>query len=459
MAIELTLGAEAPPAQAPSAAMLAILLAQRNGASAQPPKTTTPETPAEELKMENQQDALANELAAIDVPQATADTTLPEEAGIVVEPERAKRPPMSRGSGDVDYREGGSGVMYPEASPSDKEVMPDDEEGTMVEAVVIPHVEVRPSLDSDGNQKVSKAGKPMTKKVSVDGTRYVKLSPTAVEQLTDDAASSVLHHILHTVDGHLAAQGVCLPAEGAVNDKWLASHFGVDSISEVIASLLTPWTLTGKGNKVSIAQKEALLCNIPVEGINPAQFITNAHNHLGDVFKTHYTQIYGKDAPATAVKQASDVTLKLLAAYEKHDKALAAYSEYEFEVQAAEEAGTELPKAKRKPRWKTPTLKVTLPAILDMQKRIEAATGVLRTRLAALRAGKMPKNRDQAWVDIYLSVMPGILSSLVYTKCILDGVYMTMKAAEDKRAEKELDNLSNAVQTGSASSMVADLEF
>ena len=169
--------------------------------------------------------------------------------------------------------------------------------------------------------------------------------------------------------------------------------------------------------------------------------------------------MYGKDAPNTAVKQASDVTLKLLASYEKYDKALEAYREYEAEVQAAEEAGTELPKAKRKPSWKTPTLKVTLPAILDMQKRIEAATGVLRTRLAALRAGKMPKNRDKVWVDTYLSVMPGILSSLVYTKCILDGVYTVMKAAEDKRAEKELDDLSKAVQTTTASSMVADLEF
>ena len=177
------------------------------------------------------------------------------------------------------------------------------------------------------------------------------------------------------------------------------------------------------------------------------------------MFKTHYSQVYGKDAPNTAVKQASDVTLKLLASYEKYDKALEAYREYEAEVQAAEEAGTELPKAKRKPSWKTPTLKVTLPAILDMQKRIEAATGVLRTRLAALRAGKMPKNRDKVWVDTYLSVMPGILSSLVYTKCILDGVYTVMKAAEDKRAEKELDDLSKAVQTTSASSMVADLEF
>ena len=269
MTIELNLGAEAPPAQAPSAAMLAILKAQRSGASAQPP--TTPEAPAEELKMENQQDALAESLAGIEVPQATADTTLPEEAGIVVEqPEQAKRPPMPRGSGDVDYREGGSGVMYPEASPSDKEVMPDDEEGTMVEAVVVPHTESYPSLDADGNQKVSKAGKLLMKKVTVDGTRHIKLSPTAVEQLTDDAAASVLHHIMHTVDGHLSAQGVTLPAEGAVSDKWLITHFGVNSLSEVIASLLTPWTLTGKGNKVSIAQKEALLCNIPVEGINPA---------------------------------------------------------------------------------------------------------------------------------------------------------------------------------------------
>ena len=94
-----------------------------------------------------------------------------------------------------------------------------------------------------------------------------------------------------------------------------------------------------------------------------------------------------------------------------------------------------------------------------MQKRIEAACAVLRTRISALRGGKIPKNRDQQWVDTYLAVMPGILSSLVYTKCILDGVYAAMKAAEDKRAEKELDNLSKSVGGNSAASMIDDIDF
>lgn len=476
MAIELNLGAEAPPAAVPNAQLLALLTASRR-AAAQPnaptvqpnAPTVQPLTPQEqaapaenpEMTTESatQTTSLEAALCGITVPMATQDAPLPEETNIVAAPE-VEREPLPRGSGTVDYREGGDGVLYKAATDADK-VCTDEETqvGVQLATVTVPHVESHPNIGADGKQKVSKSGKLAFKKVTVDGTRYVKMDENAVESLTDEAATAVLCHIMHTADGHLASQGITMPAEAAVTSDWIVNHFGMKTLGEVVTSLLTPWVLPGRGGKVASIQREQLLCNLPVDGVNPAQFITNTHNHLNDVYVQQYHALYAKAPTATLTKQAGDVTLKLLAAYERYDKALEAYAEYEAAVEAAEVNGTEAPKAKRKPVWKTPQLKVTLPAILDMQKRIESACAVLRTRIAALRGGKMPKNRDQAWVDSYLSIMPGILSSLVYTKCILDGVYSTMKAAEEKRAAKELDNLEKTVGTSSATSLLDDIEF
>ena len=358
--IELNLGAAAPPAAVPNPAALATLFAARCNAGQQPaPKLVQPtpqmqeESPAETPEMtdtktdtQNTTDAtLEQALGAIDVPAATQDTTLPEEAGIVAVSPTADREPLPRGSGTVDYREGGNGKVYATATDADKNATDEETQvGIQVVTVCVPHTETLPNLGADGVQKVSKSGKPMFKKVSVEGTRYVKLSEAAVTGLTDDAASAVMHHIIHAVDGHLATQGVSMPAEGALTDDWILTHFGVNSISDVIASLLTPWTLTGKGGKIATVQREALLCNLPVDGINPSQFITNAHTHLSDVFKSQYIAMYNKEPTATLVKQAGDVTLKLLAAYERHDAAMEKYADYEIEVAAAKQPVLNCPK-------------------------------------------------------------------------------------------------------------------
>lgn len=453
--MELNLGADAPPAVKPNMAALMAAMQRK------PQQPQQPQQP-EETKMteENQMPTLG--LDTIEVPAAAEDTALPEEAGIAAEQPTVAAvalpplPPLPRGSGSVDYRNGG---VYEAAVESDCESS--EEElllGVSTIEVEVPHTESVPSLDADGNHKVSKAGKPMFKKVQFDGMRYVKLVTDDVDQLTDDSATAVLQHIIHTADSHLAAQGVPMPSKGKITGDWLKNHFGETSISAIIKQLLTPWVLPGTKGKVSQITSEALRCNLPVEGINPAEFIAKAHSHLSAVFTSQYKGIHGKDAPANAVKQAGDVLLKLLAAYERHDTAMEKYREYESELVAAEEAGTELPKAKRKPVWKTPSLKVTLPAILDMNRRIEAACQVLRARISALRAGQMPKNRDAEWVAAYLEKMPGVLSALVYTKCILDGVYESMKAAEEKRAAKDVDNAAKSVEV-TAASMVEDLDF
>lgn len=431
--MDLNLGAEAPAAGKPN---LAAILAMKGSVA----PTTQPKP--EETIMENQSNDVApsfDEISA-SIPQAEPDATpapaeTPAEAPVLAKPKPASLP---RGAGVVDYSD--PALLYPSTTQSVEELQASEDtaaSGSSVIDVSVPYGSTEPALDKDGNPKLDKDGKPKLKKVTKVAKMNLVLDQDSTEALTDSAAGVILNSLAHTAASQVAKQQIDLPSNGIVHTGWLLRHFNVATFGELLTSVFMPWTTAGTTGKTSVAVQNALLCNAPVDGTSPVSFVLASIEHTTALFRTHTKNITGKEATATAVKQAVTVLEQLAAHYKRFDTSLEAYEENLLAIETAEANGTEAPKAKRKPQWKLPALKATLPAVKEMIQTLESAAGKIRNNIAAMRGGAVPKGKTEEWVARYLEIMPPTVEALVYTSCILTATYDKMKSDAERRANKD----------------------
>lgn len=426
--MELNLGAEAPAAGKPNLA--AILAMKGNVAPTLQPKP-------EETIMENQSNDAPNfDEVSASIPQADPEATpAPAEAPVIA---KAKPASLPRGAGVVDYSD--PALMYPATTQTTDELQASEDtaaSGSSVIDVSVPYGSTEPSLDSAGNPKLDKARNPKMKKVTKVAKMNLVLDQESAEALTDSAAGVILNALGHTVASQISKQHVDLPTNGIVHTSWLLRHFNVASFGELLTSVFMPWTTAGTTGKTSVAVQNALLCNAPVDGTPPVTFIQTAIEHTTALFRTHTKTITGKEATATATKQAVIVLEQLAAHYKRFDASVEAYEENLLAIETAEANGTEAPKAKRKPQWKLPALKSTLPAVKEMIQTLESAAGKIRSNIAAMRGGAIPKGKTAEWVTRYLEIMPPTVEALVYASCILTSTYDKMKADAQRRANKD----------------------
>ena len=343
--------------------------------------------------------------------------------------------PLPRGAGVVDYR---TAMMYGATTYTADELQTVEDtaaSGCQVVDVSVPYATSVPTLDDEGKPKLGKDGKAKFKKATLAANVVFVLDEDSTTELTDNAAGAVLSHITHTMVGQIAKQGIEIPTRGVVTTKWLFEHFQVSRMAELLESVFTPWTTAKTGGKVAVATQNALLCNASVDGTSPSAYISTALTHITRMFVSHQKSLTGKAPSATQIKQATAVLEQLKAAYVKHDKALEAYFENQAEIEAAEAAGTEPPKSKRKPTWKLPQLKSTIPAVDDMRQTLESSAKRIRTNITAMRNGAIPKKKDAEYVARYLESMPASVEALVYANCILSAISDKMKADAEKRAK------------------------
>lgn len=437
--MELNLGAEAPAAGKPN---LAAILAMKGAVAPTPqPKPVTEET----MEMENQPSPSFDEISA-SIPQPEAEITAAPKAEPVVA--KAKPASLPRGAGIVDYSN--PEMLYPPTTQTTDELQEIENtaaSGCSVIDVAVPYASTEPALDKDGSPKLDKDGKPKLKKITKVAKMNLILDHKSVESLTDNAAGVLLNSLGHTVASQVSKQFIDLPANGVVHTGWLLRHFDVETFGELLTSVFMPWTTAASG-KTSVAVQNSLLCNAPVDGTSPVAFIQIAVDHTTALFRTHTKNITGKDATATATKQAVAVLEQLAAHYKRFDASLEAYEENLMAIESAEANGTEAPKAKRKPKWHLPALKSTLPAVKEMMQTLESAAGKIRTNIAAMRGGAVPKGKTPEWVDRYLEIMPPTVEALVYTGCMLEATYDKMKSDAERRANKSSDADTSDVLRG-----------
>ena len=443
--MELNLGAEAPAAGRPN---LAILLA-RTGAVAPAPQPKPESNTMENTVVDNQpvNDAPSfDEISASLIPQPEAQEATPAPAPepVVALTSQPKPASLPRGAGVVDYS---SADMYPATTQTTDELQAAEDtaaSGCSVVDVAVPYGSTEPALDKDGQPKLDKDGQPKRKKITKVAKMNLILDPDSAEALTDNAAGVILNSLGHTVASQIAKQSIELPSNGIVHTGWLLRHFNVATFGELLTSVFMPWTTAASTGKTSVAVQNSLLCNAPVDGTSPVTFIQTAIEHTTALFRTHTKSITGKDASATAVKQATAVLEQLAAHYKRFDASLEAYEENLLAIETAEANGTDVPKkVKRKPQWKLPALKSTLPAVKEMMQTLESAAGKIRSNIAAMRGGAVPKGKTEEWVGRYLEIMPPTVEALVYTSCILAATYDKMKADAERRANKSGDTAAS----------------
>ena len=443
--MELNLGAEAPAAGRPN---LAILLA-RTGAVAPAPQPKPESNPMENTVVDNQpvNDAPSFDEISASIPQPAeaqeAAQPAPNAEPVVALTPQPKPASLPRGAGVVDYR---SADMYPATTLSVDELQAAEDtaaSGCSVVDVAVPYAATEPALDKDGQPKLDKDGNQKFKKATKVAKMNLILDPDSAEALTDNAAGVILNSLGHTVASQVAKQSIDLPSNGVVHTGWLLRHFNVSTFGELLTSVFMPWTTATSTGKTSVAVQNALLCNAPVDGTSPVTFVQTAIEHTTALFRTHTKNITGKDATATAVKQATAVLEQLAAHYKRFDASMEAYEDNLLAIETAEANGTEVPKAKRKPQWKLPALKSTLPAVKEMIQTLESAAGKIRSNIAAMRGGAIPKGKTEEWVGRYLEIMPPTVEALVYTSCILSATYDKMKADAERRANKSGDTAAS----------------
>ena len=429
--MELNLGADAPAAGKPN---LATILAMKGGVTPTPKPNHEPNETTMENQPVNDAPSFDEISASIPQPEAEVATTTPATEPVVA---KAKPANLPRGAGVVDYSD--AAMMYPATTQTTDELQAAEDtaaSGCSVIDVAVPYAATEPALDKDGQPKLDKDGQPKRKKVTKVAKMNLILDPDSAEALTDNAAGVILNSLGHTVASQIAKQSIELPSNGIVHTGWVLRHFNVATFGELLTSVFMPWTTAASTGKTSVAVQNSLLCNAPVDGTSPVTFIQTAIEHTTALFRTHTKNITGKDATATATKQAVAVLEQLASHYKRFDASLEAYEENLLAIEAAEANGTEAPKAKRKPVWKLPALKSTLPAVKEMIQTLESAAGKIRSNIAAMRGGAVPKGKTEEWVARYLEIMPPTVEALVYTSCILSATFDKMKADAERRANK-----------------------
>lgn len=327
--------------------------------------------------------------------------------------EKSKVTNLPKGAGLVDY----SSVTFKQGDMLEVESL--RASGVNVLDLTIPTKIREASLDASGQQKLSKAGKPVYKFLNLNYPAYLKLDKLAADWLMNNAASAVCELLLHTVYEQLSKQHVA-PIPGMMwTPEMLVRHFGTEDLATAIVHIVNPW----KSTTLTIAQREDLLCLVNLDGVPTKLRLQSALNAYADAYKRVYKLKHNRQPTAAVVNAETAPLVKLIARYEAHDS----------KVAKCEAEG------KPAPKWKLPLLTGVTPELCNnVVLQLNTLAGEREKRVDAINMGAKPANATPEQIAAYIAATPEAVKNLRGAACVLDAA---AKKLEEKQASNKTESL------------------
>lgn len=327
--------------------------------------------------------------------------------------EKSKVTNLPKGAGIVDY----SGVVFKQGDLLEIESL--RASGVNVLDLTIPTRVREASLDANGQQKVSKAGKPVFKFLNLNYPTYMRLDKAAADWLMNNAASAICELLLHTVYENLSKQNV-VPVPAMVwTPEMLVKHFGTEDLATSLMHIVNPW----KSTTLTIAQREDLLCLVNLDGVPTKLRLQSALNAYADAYKRVYKLKHNRQPTAAVVNAETAPLTKLIAKYESHDA----------KVAKCEAEG------KPAPKWKLPLLTGVTPELCNnVVLQLNTLASEREKRVDAINMGAKPANATPEQVAAYVAATPEAVKNLRGAACVLDAA---AKKLEEKQAANKTESL------------------
>lgn len=327
--------------------------------------------------------------------------------------EKSKVTNLPKGAGIVDY----SGVVFKQGDLLEIESL--RASGVNVLDLTIPTRVREASLDANGQQKVSKAGKPVFKFLNLNYPAYLRLDKLAADWLMNNAASAICELLIHTVYENLSKQNV-VPVPAMVwTPEMLVKHFGTDDLATALMHIVNPW----KSTTLTIAQREDLLCLVNLDGVPTKLRLQSALNAYADAYKRVYKLKHNRQPTAAVVNAETAPLTKLIAKYESHDA----------KVAKCEAEG------KPAPKWKLPLLTGVTPELCNnVVLQLNTLASEREKRVDAINMGAKPTNATPEQIAAYVAATPEVVKNLRGAACVLDAA---AKKLEEKQAASKTESL------------------
>lgn len=327
--------------------------------------------------------------------------------------EKSKITNLPKGAGIVDY----SGVVFKQGDLLEIESL--RASGVNVLDLTIPTKVREASLDANGQQKVSKAGKPVFKFLNLNYPAYLRLDKLAADWLMNNAASAICELLLHTVYENLSKQNV-VPVPAMVwTPEMLSKHFGTEDLATALMHIVNPW----KSNTLTIAQREDLLCLVNLDGVPTKLRLQSALNAYADAYRRAYKIKHNRQPTASVINAETAPLTKLIAKYEAHD----------VKVSKCEAEG------KPAPKWKLPLLTGVTPELCNnVVLQLNTLASEREKRVDAINMGAKPANATPEQIAAYVAATPEAVKNLRGAACVLDAA---AKKLEEKQAANKTESL------------------
>lgn len=327
--------------------------------------------------------------------------------------EKSKITNLPKGAGIVDY----SGVVFKQGDLLEIESL--RASGVNVLDLTIPTKVREASLDANGQQKVSKAGKPVFKFLNLNYPAYLRLDKLAADWLMNNAASAICELLLHTVYENLSKQNV-VPVPAMVwTPEMLSKHFGTEDLATALMHIVNPW----KSNTLTIAQREDLLCLVNLDGVPTKLRLQSALNAYTDAYRRAYKIKHNRQPTASVINAETAPLTKLIAKYEAHD----------VKVSKCEAEG------KPAPKWKLPLLTGVTPELCNnVVLQLNTLASEREKRVDAINMGAKPANATPEQIAAYVAATPEAVKNLRGAACVLDAA---AKKLEEKQAANKTESL------------------
>ena len=320
---------------------------------------------------------------------------------------------LPKGAGIVDY----SSVTFKQGDMLEVESL--RASGVNVLDLTIPTKIREASLDANGQQKLSKAGKPVFKFLNLNYPAYLRLDKLAADWLMNNAASAVCELLLHTVYGQLSKQQVA-PIPGMMwTPEMLTKHFGTEDLATALMHIVNPW----KSTTLTISQREDLLCLVNLDGVPTKLRLQSALNAYADAYKRVYKLKHNRQPTAAVVNAETAPLVKLIARYEAHDA----------KVSKCKAEG------KPEPKWKLPLLTGVTPELCNnVVLQLNTLASEREKRVDAINMGAKPANATPEQIAAYIAATPEAVKNLRGAACVLDAA---AKKLEEKQASNKTESL------------------
>ena len=327
--------------------------------------------------------------------------------------EKSKVTNLPKGAGIVDY----SGVVFKQGDLLEIESL--RASGVNVLDLTIPTRVREASLDANGQQKVSKASKPVFKFLNLNYPAYLRLDKLAADWLMNSAASAICELLLHTVYENLSKQNV-VPVPAMVwTPEMLSKHFGTEDLATALMHIVNPW----KSTTLTIAQREDLLCLVNLDGVPTKLRLQSALNAYADAYKRVYKIKHNRQPTAAVVNAETAPLVKLIARYEAHDAKTAKC----------------VAEGKPAPKWKLPLLTGVTPELCNnVVLQLNTLASEREKRVDAINMGAKPANATPEQIAAYVAATPEAVKNLRGAACVLDAA---AKKLEEKQAANKTESL------------------